>query len=220
MQRGDQMFGNAAQPEAAHHDGGAIGNDRHRFVGGRQHFVHTLNYRQEDLRAIGFVEQLLGRRRDLRADRQTAQAPTRGTSAAASAPGCCSPARSATSRPGSTASRVVSRSPLPAHCRLSAPTARATTAISMRRRHLRQVADRGHQAIVLFAVIGEDDRLGAKRLDELATARRTASGASGLVRNHGRPSNRSARASRDAGAAGHRVPADELPKLRRRRPHS
>ena len=41
MQRGDQVFGNAAQPEAAHHDGGAIGNDGDRLVGGGQHFVHT-----------------------------------------------------------------------------------------------------------------------------------------------------------------------------------
>ena len=41
MQRRDQVFGNAAQPEAAHHDGGAVGNDGDRLVGGGQHFVHT-----------------------------------------------------------------------------------------------------------------------------------------------------------------------------------
>ena len=41
MQRRDQVFGNAAQPEAAHHDGGAVGNDGDRLVGGRQHFVHA-----------------------------------------------------------------------------------------------------------------------------------------------------------------------------------
>ena len=40
MQRRDQMFGDPAQAEAAHHDGGAIGDHRHRFVGGGQQFVH------------------------------------------------------------------------------------------------------------------------------------------------------------------------------------
>ena len=61
MQRGDQVFGNAAEPEAAHHDGGAIGNDGDRLVGGGQHFVHDVNYRQEALARAGFVEQLADR---------------------------------------------------------------------------------------------------------------------------------------------------------------
>src|SRR6185295_6097125 len=40
VQRGDQVFGNPAQAEAAHHDGRAVGNQGHGLVGAGQNFVH------------------------------------------------------------------------------------------------------------------------------------------------------------------------------------
>ena len=46
VQRRDEVLGNAAEAEAAHHDGGAVGDARHRFVGARRTlFIERWLYR-------------------------------------------------------------------------------------------------------------------------------------------------------------------------------
>src|SRR5439155_11191769 len=45
-QRRNEPLGNAAQPEAAHHDRGAVGNERDRLLGAREHFVHRRPFYQ------------------------------------------------------------------------------------------------------------------------------------------------------------------------------
>ena len=40
VQRGDQVLGDAAQAEAAHHDRRAVRDARHRLLGAPKHFVH------------------------------------------------------------------------------------------------------------------------------------------------------------------------------------
>ena len=46
VQGGDEVLGDAAQPEAAHHDCRAVGDLRDRLVGARQHLVHRTVFYQ------------------------------------------------------------------------------------------------------------------------------------------------------------------------------
>ncbi len=44
VQRLDQVLGDAAQPEPAHHDGRPVGDQGHRFVSALQNLVHSVGY--------------------------------------------------------------------------------------------------------------------------------------------------------------------------------
>src|SRR5688572_14557986 len=97
------------------------------------------------------------------------------------------------------ARRVVSRKPLPAHCKFCSPTTRVTTAISVLAaicgRWLTAAIRRSCSSPWSASTIGL-----APRASTNFTARCMASGASGLVRNHGASSKSSARAPAGPGA--------------------
>ena len=48
-QRLNQVFGDTAEAEAAHEDGGSVGNERDRRVGARKHLVHAAIIEEMDI---------------------------------------------------------------------------------------------------------------------------------------------------------------------------
>ena len=193
MQRRDQVFRNAAQPEAAHHDRRAVGND-------------GAPLRQRSPAPCSYPE-LLRRHLARLASSKSAERPA--GSSRRSASDASSDARCFIS--GLSSWLLLGQHALPHLGRARRQPRRVAQSAACppqivganrsghdrhqhRGRDLRQVAERGHQSIVLFAVIGQHDGL-APSASTNREARRTASGGSGLIRNHGRPSNRSAPAS-------------------------